>query len=132
MGSQCIRILLVSPEDDAFAGLESGLKRYDEAKLYHAATSSCAFGTISREKVDLVVTDARIADMTGVEFARKLVSVSPMVNCAVVSSLCPERFHEESEGLGILMQIPVHAGEEQAAILLDRLSRVLGRTQEPK
>ncbi len=48
-----------------------------------------------------------LGDMTGLEFIRAIVSKRPMVNCAAISSLASEDFHEASEGLGILMQLPV-------------------------
>jgi hypothetical protein len=49
----------------------------------------------------------------------------PMVNCAAVSSLVSEDFHEQSEGLGILMQLPVRPGQEHAEILLGKLKSIL-------
>jgi len=125
-----ISILLISKEDGVFASLRSGLKRYDKIELCQTDTSGKALDMISGEVIDLVVADEEIADMTGIEFAKKLVSVNPMINCAVVSPLSPKEFHEASEGLGILAQLPVRPDEKQATILLDRLKGVLGLTQK--
>ena len=125
-----ISILLISNEDDAFSSLKSGLKRYDEVELYQADTSRKALGMISADAMDLVVTDEEIADMTGLEFAQKLVSVNPMTNYALVSPISSKDFHEASEGLGVLMQLPVRPDEKQATILLDRLKVVLSLTKK--
>jgi hypothetical protein len=63
--------------------------------------------------------------MTGLEFIEKVISRKPMVNCAAVTSLLPADFHEASEGLGILMQLPARPGPEQAEKLLSQLKTIL-------
>ncbi|MCK5229369.1 MAG: hypothetical protein KAR13_03835, partial [Desulfobulbaceae bacterium] len=77
---------------------------------------------------DLVIIDEKFSDMTGLEFAEKLVTVNPMMNCAMVSSLSPEDFHEATEGLGILMQLPLASGKEDAEKLLKHLNSILNLT----
>ena len=62
---------------------------------------------ITEQSFDLVVTDEHLGDMTGLEFIEKMISKRPMVNCAAITSLLPADFHEASEGLGILMPLPV-------------------------
>ena len=126
-----INILLVSKEDNAFDDLKSGLKRSDEVELYQTDTSNTAFDMTSEEVIDLVVVDEHITDMTGLEFVENMVSVNPMINCAVVSSLSSKEFHEASEGLGILAQLSPRPDEKQAEILLQKLKVVLGLTQRP-
>jgi len=59
--------------------------------------------------------------MTGIEFMKKLLPINPMINCAAVSPLPPEEFHEASEGLGVLVQLPVAPGKLDAENLLKRL-----------
>jgi len=44
-----------------------------------------------------------------------------MITCASVSSLSPEDFHEASEGLGLMAQLPIQPGKEHAEELLQRL-----------
>ena len=63
--------------------------------------------------------------MTGLEFIKTVIVQKPMVNCAAVSSLLPDDFHEASEGLGILMQLPVRPGHEYAKYLLEHLKNIL-------
>ena len=72
--------------------------------------------------VDLVVVNENIGDMTGIEFMKKLLPINPMINSAAVSPLSPEEFHEASEGLGVLMQLPVSPGKLDAENLLQRLN----------
>jgi polyhydroxyalkanoate synthesis regulator phasin len=44
-----------------------------------------------------------------------------MINCASISHLLPEEFHEVSEGLGLMAQLPMEPGKEHVEKLLQRL-----------
>ncbi|MBW2175130.1 MAG: response regulator [Deltaproteobacteria bacterium] len=123
-----LKLLLVSPDKDSLSGLASALAKHRDVDLFWAESGSKALDMISESAVDLVVTDESLGDMTGLEFASKLLSVNPMVNCASVSSLSSENFHEDSEGLGLLTQLPIRAGEDQAEDLLKRLKQIKGLT----
>lgn len=83
-----------------------------------------ALTTISEKVFDLLVTDETLSDMTGLELIKSVVTSQPMLNCAAVSSLLPGAFHEASEGLGILMQLPVGPGKQEAVQLLERLKKI--------
>jgi hypothetical protein len=74
------------------------------------------------------ITDERLRDSTGLALAASLLKVNPMINCASVSCLSPENFHEASEGLGIIAQLPIHPGKEHAESLLDRLRQIRNLT----
>lgn len=103
----------------ASAWTESG-----DVYLMWAESGKMALGVASDIAIDLVVTDEQLGDMTGIEFAGKLLAVNPMINCASVNRLPPEAFHEASEGLGLLAQLPVHPGKEHAEELLQRLKHI--------
>jgi len=55
-----------------------------------------------------VVLDEGLRGGPPLELARKLIQINAMINIAVVSPLAHEAFHEASEGLGILAQVPVN------------------------
>ena len=119
-----IRILLVNRDKASMSDLNAGLAESD-VHITRADSGSNGMSMISETNYDLVITDENLGDMTGLEFIRKIVSKRPMVNCAAVSSLTPGDFHEASEGLGILMQLPVRPGKEHAPILLGDLKNIL-------
>jgi hypothetical protein len=48
-----------------------------------------------------------------------------MINLAVVSSLSHEDFHEASEGLGILVQLPPSPGEEDGSKLFETITQIV-------
>jgi CheY-like chemotaxis protein len=97
-------------------------------RIRWATSGHQALAMLARHQVDLVVVDETVGDMTGLDFVKRLVSVNPMINCAVVSSLSEEDFHEASEGLGILMPLPPRPGRADGQRLMTHLKRILGLT----
>jgi len=125
-----LRLLLVSSNKESLSGLASALSKHNNIDLSWAASGHKALDMVSKRDVDLVVTDESLGDMTGLEFAGKLLMVNPVVNCASVSSLSSEDFHDASEGLGVLMQLPARPGEKQAEDLLQRLKQIKDLTAD--
>ena len=119
-----ITIILITSERKPFSEFVSALKKNDNVELSWASTGQEALEAISGNPVDLVVVDENISDMTGIEFMKKLLPINPMINCAAVSPLPPEDFHEASEGLGVLVQLPIRPGAVDAKDLLKRLKNI--------
>lgn len=124
------RFLLVTPNKDSLSLLASTLAAQDGVDLSWAQSGGKALDMIADTAFDLVVTDERLGDMTGLELAAKLISINPMMNCAAVSSLSPEDFHEASEGLGLMDPLPLRPGKAEVDNLLQCLidiKKLLGR-----
>ena len=115
------KLLLVSPDKDSLSGFASALVEHGDVDLSWAKSGETALDLASNTSIDLVVTDESLGDMTGLEFAGKLLSVNPLINCASLSDLPPKNFHEVSEGLGLIAQLPIHPGKEDAKKLLQHL-----------
>ena len=126
--TKTLNLLLVSREKDSLSGLASAVKKHDDVVLSWAESGGKALDKVSNSPVDLVVTDEKLGDMTGLEMALKLLSINPMVNCAAISSLSHEDFHEASEGLGILAQLPPQPGEKETEELLQQLRELKNLT----
>ena len=118
-------ILFVTPDRSNFADLSLEIKKQG-GTIHWAATGDQALQTIGKQAVDLVVTDERLGDMTGLELVGRLVAVNPMINSAAVSSLSKEAYHEASEGLGILMQLPPSPDRAEGERLMAHLNQILG------
>ena len=97
--------LIVCAVRKNFSDVESGLTGKG-FKVYWSSSAKEALKRIATEVFDLVITDEKLPDMTGLELIKKLIAVNPMTDCAAVSSQTPEAFHASSEGLGILMALP--------------------------
>ena len=116
-----LKLLLVSPDKDSLSAFASALVKDADVDLSWAESGERALEIASHANIDLAVTEERLGDMTGLEFAGRLLSVNPMITCASVSSLSAENFHEASEGLGLMAQLPIQPGKEHAEELLQRL-----------
>ena len=79
---------------------------------------------VSEKNFDLLVADETLGDMSGLELIESVIMSQPMLNCAAVSSLSKEDYHEASEGLGILMQLPSAPGREEADALMKHLNKI--------
>lgn len=123
-----LKLLLVSSDKDALSELASALVQHTDVDLSWAESGETALQTASTTILDLIITDEMLGDMTALEFADRLLKVNPMINCATVSGLSPEKFHEVSEGMGLMLQLPAKPGKTQAEELLQRLKYIKGLT----
>ena len=118
---QTIRILIASSDKHAFADLTLFFKKKVKIEISWATSGQNALNIISDHPFDLVIVDDQLSDMAGLGFIKKLVTINPMINSALVSKLS----HEQTEGLGILAQLPKKPNKVQADDLLKKLKRIL-------
>lgn len=118
-----IHILLTGMDLSSMSAFKTALDE-SGAQTTCLASGHEAISAVSEKPFDLLVADENLGDMTGLELIAAIVARLPMLNCAVVSSLSPGEFHEASEGLGILMQLPVEAGKKEADQLLEHLQKI--------
>ena len=121
-------LMVVSPGNDSLSDFALALVKYDDVRLLWAESAKKALDIASVKAIDLIITDERLRDSTGLELVARLLTVNPMINCASVSHLSHESFHEASEGLGIMAQLPIHPGKEHAESLLHRLRQIKNLT----
>ena len=101
----------------------------DDATIAAADSGARALDILSEKNVDLVVIDETLNDMSGLDLARQVVARNPMVAIALVSVLAGEDFHEATEGLGIMAQLPPRPQRRDARGLIEKLARILQMTQ---
>jgi CheY-like chemotaxis protein len=121
-----LKLLLVSRNIDSLSGLSMALRGQGDIELEVSPSGEEALARLSGKAFDLVVADENLGDMTALELSRRLLKINPMINCAVVSSLSPEEFHEASEGLGIMTQLPQDPGAKDADMLISTLKQIKG------
>lgn len=107
--------------------LEKGLTQNPDCRVTRAVSGKDAMDKITDKSLsfDLVVIDEKVEGKPGKAWVTSIVSVNPMVNTALVSSLSEEDFHEFTEGLGVLMGISPNADETEAEKMVERLSKLL-------
>ncbi len=120
-----VTLLLVSNNRDFI----STISEYSEkTEIYRAYSGKESLEIIADKKINLVISDESLGDMSGLEFAEKLISINPMVHCAVVSSLSSEDYHEASEGLGLMMPLPVQPKKRHIKQLLFQINKIIQLT----
>ncbi|MBU0947101.1 MAG: hypothetical protein KJ804_01225 [Proteobacteria bacterium] len=111
------KVLLFELLKDHFA--KSGIVNVLEAETVDEALKIA--GEIS---LDLIIAAEQLDVMSGLEFVNILVTSNPLINTALVSSLSPKDFHEATEGLGVLMQLPLEPRKTDAEELLQKLAKL--------
>jgi CheY-like chemotaxis protein len=124
-----VTIVFVAKDFSRFAVLVARLRREQDVQLMPIATGAAGLRQLSGKPLDLVIVDELLDDMSGIEFVKQLVKVNPLANAAIVGSLAAEEFHESTEGLGVLMQLPSHPSEKDADALLAVLAKITGLMQ---
>lgn len=123
-----LKLLMVASSKEDFSDFTQELVKQKDVDLKWADSGQKALDMVLVGPVDLVITDEKLKDINGLKLALSLLSVNPMVNCSVVSSLDAEQFHEASEGLGLMSQLPPRPGAGQALELLARLRELKNLT----
>ena len=121
-----LKLLLVSNRGESLSEFSAALNEYDDVEIFSAESEETALKIVKENSMDLVVTDEEIGDISGLEFAKILITTHPMVNCVAVSSLPEKEFHEASEGLGLMTRLPVRPGRKEAGELLKNLLHIKG------
>jgi DNA-binding response OmpR family regulator len=116
--------LLVSYNRASFSHMDSVFADNNIETIW-AESGGDALIMIQARSFDLIIVDEVLPGMTGLYLAKKLISKNPMLNIAVVSALPSKDFHEISEGLGILMQLPKIPKKSDAKKLLEHLKHIL-------
>lgn len=118
------RILLVSVKEDNLSDLANGLSTAEDVDLHRAESGTSALRSAARLSPRLVVIDEEIGDMAPLDLVVGLLELDATIATAVLSEMPPEEFHEASEGLGVMAQLPPQAGREHVAQLLQKLKAV--------
>lgn len=127
-----VRVLLVYEDAKGLIQLKKSLAASGKVELLEALNPEQAFQAVKTENPELVIVDHQLSGMTGLQFVNDLVKVNPLVNTALVSQLNGEEFHEETEGLGILMPLPLEPGESESNALLGKMEKIVSLMQPSK
>lgn len=117
-------ILLVTKEDSEFGVFGAQLEKDKKNVIYRTGSGSGAMAIICKEKFDVIVAAEKLSDCDGLTFIKEIAKTMPLINCAIVSPLPYDEFHEKTEGLGVFMQLPVNPGAEEATKMMRLLESI--------
>jgi len=119
--------VFVSRDKAQFEGLEQMLGRHS-IEIRWCATGKELLSLISNtpkgQWIDLVIMEETLPDMNAKALVEAVVTQSPMTNCAITGTMDKEQFHDVYEGYGVLMQLPVQPGQDDAERLEDQLKKI--------
>ncbi len=118
------RILLASADRSRLKDFADAMAANPEILIAWADSGAAALADVKTHPPLAVVVDESLPDMDGLELVRRLLPINAMAYTAVISELPAERFHEISEGLGVLAQLPPRPTPTHATELFDRLKRL--------
>jgi len=117
-------ILFVTARKNNFTEFMDGLTREETVEIVTVVSSDEAIDSLSGTMPDLVIIDEIVNGISGMKIARDILMKNAMLNQVLVSSLSPEEFHEASEGLGIMAQLPPQPDASQAKTVLEILAKM--------
>jgi DNA-binding response OmpR family regulator len=123
-----LRILLATARPEALHSFTETLSSDPEVQLDQAPSGADTLHAVRTAPPQLVVIDFELPDFKPLDLVKELLMVNAMVATAVVSPLSEQRFHEASEGLGVLARVPEEHCSIDAVELLGKLRSVLGRS----
>ena len=118
------RILMIGGNPDLLRDFTKVLRSKNSNSVSWDISGEDALENIEKQNIDTVVVDEKLPRCDGFSFVRKLMRMYPMVNCAVMSPLPADDFHEATEGLGVFMQLPTHPGAAHAERMLELIETI--------
>ena len=119
--------VFVSRDKTQFEGLEQMLDRHS-IEIRWCGTGkellSLIANTPKGQWIDLVIMEEALPDMNAKALVEAVVTQSPMTNCAITGTMDKTQFHDVYEGYGVLMQLPVQPGQDDARNLEDQLKKI--------
>lgn len=128
-----MKILLIGNEWSVYDDLAKRLGEEEDTHLVYSGSGAAGLEllrNVEKKALDLVIVGGHLSDRAGIRFVRHLVRINPLVNTAVVASMSKEEFHEATEGLGVLQQLPPNPTEKDAEMLLTALRKIIGQPQQ--
>jgi DNA-binding response OmpR family regulator len=118
------RVLIVTPHRSRLAEFAQCLAEQHDIQVVWAEDGKAAIADVMRHPPLAVIIDDNLLDMPGFDLVRRLLPINALINTAVISDLSAEAFHEASEGLGIMVQLPPTPAKSEALAVLARLKRM--------
>ena len=120
------RIMLVADQAHQFEDLTASLNAVPSVATMEVHTAEEALEMAAAHSPDLVIVDEYVGKVSALALIRRLMKVDAFMQTAAVSRQPHDAFHETSEGLGIMIQIPPRPGKFEAELILKTLKETWG------
>ncbi|MEJ2158421.1 MAG: hypothetical protein P8X96_24115 [Desulfobacteraceae bacterium] len=114
-------IVIVSPQAEKWKDFAEELGRRCSTDVIEVCSDAEAIDAARQKKPVIVIIDQDLNERSGVGLVPQLLQISAMMHTALVSDQPEEIFHDQTEGLGILMRLSPHPDRQEAVRLSERL-----------
>lgn len=117
-------ILLITSRSAPLKEFVQALDQHEKITVITAESIQEAVLAVEKQSPILVVADDQVCGLTGLDIVRRLIEINAFIQTAVISELDDHEFHTRSEGLGILLKLPLIPGKNDVRKLIKRLEQV--------
>ncbi|WP_207263787.1 hypothetical protein [Desulfovibrio sp. Huiquan2017] len=117
-------IVLATARPDALAGFSKALAEGTGQAVETVPSGGATLERVAANPPALVVIDEGLPDHKPLDLVREVMMVSAMTLTAVVTAMSEEEFHEEAEGYGVLMPLPMDPVAADGLELAKRMSGI--------
>lgn len=125
------RILIVTAHRKSLSAFAAALEQSQDVQVAWADSGQAAVSDVMKHPPLGVVIDENLLDMPGLDLVRRLLPINAMINTAVMSELPRDDFHEASEGLGVMAQLPPNPAPDDARNILAQFKRMAPAAMAP-
>ena len=127
--AKMLRIIFAAKNYAGFGDLVERLRQEPEIELIPVSTASSVKKTLTEQEIHLIIAAEELEDCSGADCIRKVAMQFPLVHTALCSPLDDKAFHEATEGLGVLLQLPPQPGRVDAERILERMAHIASLMQ---
>jgi len=117
-------IIIASPDAGQLTDFSRALAAVSGLTISQTDSTTAALAAVADPEASLLVVDARISADEGKQLIRGTLMANAMINSAVLSDMPEEDFHENMEGLGVLIQLPLKPTKRDAQTLWERYQAI--------
>lgn len=117
-------ILLITSRSARLKEFVQAFDQHEKITVITAESIQEAVLAVEKQPLILVVADDQVCGLTGLDIVRCLIEINAFIQTAVISELDDHEFHTRSEGLGILLKLPLIPGKNDVRKLIKRLEQV--------
>ncbi len=124
-------IVLATADYAACTALAERLEHEPGTEFIPVGSAAAALQVLTEKSVQLLIAAEQLEDCSGLACVRQVAARFPLVYTALCSGLGPEAFHEATEGLGVLLQLPLQPGRRDAERIIERMAHIDGLLRGP-
>ena len=117
-------ILLITSRESQIKAFAEALRADPGVELITIDSAEASVEAAVRLVPVLAIVDQEVGGVPGLDIAKRLLEVNAFIYTAALTDMDEALFHEQSEGLGILSEVALLPGEDDAADLLAKLRQM--------